>query len=206
MFLDELGKGSPTGTGADSLENAAHTLTYLIASADPELSSMYMFPWCGFHNPEMQISYTQFLLIGTGDYAATPNGISLMMLHKMTGDRLCTTVSECNAPDAQYRAQAVSDGGSLWVICTNPGKDADTFDILLKNINAGIYEVRTYMCDSALNNCVTGAGNGELAVTCVSHTESTGTLSVSAAAEPNGFALFEFVPDAVAMMYKAEDI
>ncbi len=190
-FLNEVGVARATGELTDSLRNACGVFTYLLASAEPELEGFHIFPWCTFHNPELQISYTQFVLNNDGTYSATPNGMAVLMLHKMEGELVECTVSECSDKDARYRAQAVKNGDILYVAVGNTSSSADTLNIEV-DIPDGIYTVKQYLCDSANNNCVTSNGNGKLSVTneYVAKTEN-GKLYIEAQAEMNAFMLFE---------------
>jgi hypothetical protein len=95
VFLDEVGRCRATGLDGDSIHNAAGILTYLIAFSVGDLGSAYPFPWCTFHNPDLQISYTQYVLRQDGTYAATPNGIAMEMLYSLKGEILESSVSQC---------------------------------------------------------------------------------------------------------------
>ncbi len=190
-FLDEVGVTRATGVPSDSLRNACGVLTYLIASAEPELEGVHMFPWCTFHNPELQISYTQFVLNEDGSYSATPNGIAMLMLHKMRGERVECVVSESSNADARYRAQAVKNDQTLYVVVGNSTLKEDNLSIVI-DIADGSYTVKQYLCDSRHNNCVTSNGDGNLGVTDEYIAEAKlGKLKIEAQAEINAFMLFE---------------
>lgn len=197
IFCNEMGRTRTTGVLTDSLRNAAGVFSYLIAFEDPELNSFYMFPWCSFHNPELQISYTQFLLKGKGEYAATPNGIALMMLHKIKGERVKTEVEDCATKDAPYCAIAVMQEGEkpcLYVVCTNPIDVSGNFSVDIRGLADGKYEVREYLCNSDKNNCVTGTGSGKMECTDVRTVAAEGGLRLETPAEINAFVLYEITP------------
>ena len=197
IFCNEMGRTRTTGVLTDSLRNAAGVFSYLIAFEDPELNSFYMFPWCSFHNPELQISYTQFLLKGKGEYAATPNGIALMMLHKIKGERVKTEVEDCATKDAPYCAIAVMQEGEkpcLYVVCTNPTDVSGNFSVDIRGLADGKYEVREYLCNSDKNNCVTGTGSGKMECTDVRTVAAEGGLHLKTPAEINAFVLYEITP------------
>ncbi len=189
FFLNEMGYTRTTGVLTDALRNSSGNVTFFIAAADEELDGLYMFPWCTFHNPELQISYTQFVL-RDGKYLATPNGMVILMFYRMKGERVEVTVENCTAPDARYRAQAVKDGDKTYVICANTSASADVFDISLDGLD-GDYRVVEYLCDSKHNNCVTSDGNGALTSTDERVIHADGTLRFSTHAEPYAFAMFE---------------
>ncbi len=195
-FLNEVGAARATGVKEDCQRNACAILTYLLASAEPELDGFMIFPWCTFHNPELQISYTQFVLNEDSSYSATPNGMAVLMLHKMRGERVETEVLDCGAQDAKYRAGAVRDGDTLYVVAANTSGETDTFCLELA-LEDGSYTVRQYLCDAMHNNCVTSDGDGRLGVTHEFAAEAKdGKLSVRADAEAHAFVLYEIVKKA----------
>ena len=155
VFLNELGRATHTGIDGDSLYNAAGVITYLLAlgcESDPEL---YPFPWCTFHNPKLQISYTQFLLRDDGSYAMTPNGIAIKMLHSISGTRLGVNVSECSARDLEYCSVAAEDENEIFVLAVNPSGEPDIGELEISGMTEGEYVIKSYLCDATHNNCVT---------------------------------------------------
>lgn len=162
VFLNELGKARTTGVDADALYNAAGVLTYLIASSVGAMEGMYLFPWCTFHNPQLQMSYTQYLLTEDGSYLATPNGLAIEILHGLSGDRLESTVTETNGPEPQYRAIAVRNGEEYQVLCINPTGENIPCIAEISGLPDGEYTMDIYRCNYKDNNCVTGIGNGTL--------------------------------------------
>ena len=161
IFFDELGKARATGVDGDALHNAAALIAYLNAFSLGELPGMYPFPWCTFHNPNLQISYTQFLLREDGSYAATPNGIAIEMLHGLSGERLAAEVTACGS-DIRYRAIAVRNGAVIDVICTNPTGDTVACELEFFGLADGGYLVESWHCNAKQNNCITGGGDGTL--------------------------------------------
>ncbi len=189
FFLDEVGVTRASGVPSDSLKNACGMLTYLMAASEPELCGFHIFPWCTFHNPELQISYTQFTLNGDGTYSATPNGMAVLMLHKPSGDRVLCSVGECDAPDARYRAMAVKNDGELCVIAANTSEAYEELSLEIASCG-GKYNIRQYLCDSSHNNSVTGYGDGRLAVSAEYVVEAAcGRLTLTLGAEANAFML-----------------
>ena len=157
VFLNELGKARTTGVDGDALYNAAGLITYLLAFGSVEEPELYPFPWCTFHNPKLQISYTQYLLCEDGSYAMTPNGVAVKILHDLAGKRLACEVSESCGRDAAYQAVAVSDGNVISVLVANPSGETVPCVLEIDGMDAGEYRIVGHLCDSYHNNCVTSA-------------------------------------------------
>lgn len=157
IFLDELGRARTTGIDGDSLYNAAGIITYLLAFGCSYFPDIYPFPWCTFHNPELQISYTQFLLREDGSYAMTPNGVAIKMLHDLSGERLGVKVEEAYARDSEYCAVAVEEDDVIDVLIANPSGETVVGELEISCMPAGDYVITRYLCDSHFNNCVTNA-------------------------------------------------
>ncbi|MBQ7322543.1 MAG: hypothetical protein IJW99_10645 [Clostridia bacterium] len=155
VFLNELGKAKTTGVDGDALYNASGLITYLLAFGCEESPKLYPFPWCTFHNPKLQISYTQFLLCADGSYAMTPNGIAVKMLHDLYGERLACTVSESYARDTDYQAVAVENTDGIAVLVANPSGETVPCELTLSGMASGTYHIVGHLCDSYHNNCVT---------------------------------------------------
>lgn len=163
VFLDELGRARATGLDGDSAYNAAGLISYLIAFSCGEYGKAYPFPWCSFHNPNLQMSYTQYLH-RDGTYVATPNGIAIEMLHSLEGDRLATQVSQMEWADKRYCAVAVKNGDEVAVLATNPTVDSMPLFLELTGLTDGDYRVEVYSCNLVANNIVykNGKGTGKL--------------------------------------------
>ena len=157
VFLDELGRARTNGIDADALYNASGLITYLIAFGCNNKPELYPFPWCSFHNPELQSSYTQFLLCDDGSYAMTPNGIAVKMLHTINGDRLKVSVSENPSRDLEYCAVAAEDENGIFVLATNASGEPDVGELEIDGLQEGEYVIKSYLCDSMRNNCLTSA-------------------------------------------------
>ncbi|MBQ2715869.1 MAG: hypothetical protein IJF21_03620 [Clostridia bacterium] len=156
VFLNELGKARTTGIDGDSLYNAAGNITYLLAFGCDEEPELCPFPWCTFHNPKLQISFTQFLLCEDGSYAMTPNGVAIKMLHDLRGERLSASVSEALSRDAEYCTVAVEDEGGISVIVVNTSGETIIGELAIEGMPAGDYSIKGHLCDSNHNNVVTG--------------------------------------------------
>ena len=194
IFLNELGKARTTGIDGDALYNAAGLIVYLLAFGTEEKPELYPFPWCTFHNPELQTSFTQFLLSKSGGYAMTPNGVAIKMLHSLHGTRLALSVSESYARDAEYTAVAVEDERGISVLVCNPVSESIPFELTISGMAEGEYTISGYHCDSSRNNCVTGHGydgktiekNGEA----LRKVKENGVFRHVFALEPNAFVLY----------------
>ncbi|MBR2908076.1 MAG: hypothetical protein IKC26_09920 [Clostridia bacterium] len=192
VFLNELGRASTTGIDGDSIYNACGILTYLIAFGSEGLDNLYPFPWCTFHNPKLQMSFTQYLLNEDGSYSATPNGHAIEMLHSLSGDRLALEITEASGPDAEFRAIAAQDGdGSIAVVCVNPTAEVDESSITVTGLPDGTYRFDSYKCTPRDNNVVTGKGTGALELTASkTHTSKDGVLFHYAILPNTSFALY----------------
>ena len=192
VFLNELGRARATGLDGDSLYNAAGLITYLVAFAKGDLGQAYPFPWCTFHNPNLQISFTQYILREDGSYAATPNGIALEMLHGMQGQLVETSVSATRCPDAAYCAIATKDEATLQALAVNQTSDSVPCIVEFDGLADGQYRAEIYRCDLFANNVVYrhGHGDGTLAVTDTQLlTTQNGKLSYTAVLDRDCFVL-----------------
>ncbi|MBQ2732523.1 MAG: hypothetical protein IJF74_00035 [Clostridia bacterium] len=184
-FYDEFGHDPGTGIKADSLRNGAYNISAMIRAS--KLDQVYIFPWCTFHNPKVQISLTQYIS-RDGKYLATPNGHAIKLLTMMDGD--CLDIKG----DPNFKCEAVKrEDGTIFVLCTNPGVQADTFRLELSGIEMSNVSITEYMVDSIKNNCVTGTS--EALEPTKQYTESiSDKLNINTELEPNGFALWVISP------------
>lgn len=188
VFINEIGFTRTSGVLTDSQKNASGIISMLIGSAD--LEDLYLFPWCSFHNPELQISFTQFLLLEDGSYASTPNGNAITMLHRLLEDQVKSV------GDDNHCSVATTDGERLAVICTNPTENTDEFRVTLENLEADSITVKEYLVDSYRNNRVTGEKVSDLHTTKVySLPVSNGKATIRATAEPYAFVLWDITPE-----------
>lgn len=165
VFLDELGRARATGVDGDSAYNAAGLINYLIAFSCGEFGEANPFPWCSFHNPNLQMSYTQYLHRKEDDtFVATPNGIAIEMLHSMSGERLETRVSQMEWKDKDFCAIAVKETAGYAVLAANPTTESMPLFLELAGLADGDYRVEVYSCNLLQNNLVykNGKGTGKL--------------------------------------------
>ena len=189
--MDEWGKAAATNNKYDNLLNATGNILTMNAQVQGKLGDFKTFPWCTFHNPELQISYTQYTLREDGSYAATPNALALIMLHRLRGDILRIHNTAFRGNDTRYRALAVRDGDVISVVVCNPRGVPEKCTIEIREAEAGDWRVKEYMCNSGLNNCVTGSGSGapELELTSSYELMSGGCISIERELERDAFML-----------------
>ena len=194
VFLNEVGYSRTTGVDGDAIYNAAGLISLLIFFACGDEPEMYPFPWCTFHNPDLQISFTQFLLREDGSYAMTPNGVAIKMLHNLKGEKLGVSVSESLSRDGDYCALAVEDEEGISVLCVNASGESIFGELEIVGMPAGAHTIRRFLCDSSHNNCVTGKKcNGksiEQTGEACCETRADGTLKHIFALEKFSFLLF----------------
>lgn len=196
VFLDELGRARATGLDGDSAFNASGLINYLIAFSCSEFGEAYPFPWCSFHNPNLQMSYTQYLHTD-GTYKATPNGIAVEMLHSLQGQRLECRVSQMEWKDKDFCAIAVKDGEEIAVLATNPTVDSMPLFLEVSGLADGQYRLQTYSCNLVSNNCVykNGKGTGKLEKTSETVvTVKDGILNTTELYDKDCFSLTRILP------------
>ena len=157
LFVDEFGTNRTTGVLEDSLKNASGNLAGMILAS--QLENTYIFPWCTFHNPKLQMSFTQFLDLGDGKYASTPNGNAMMALHWLAENEV--EIWEY----AESKAVACADDEKVTMIVTNPTDEPLEVDITINGLTGYKAKVTRYLCDANINNCVTGEPCEEYAPT-----------------------------------------
>ena len=166
IFLNEVGMAHATKYDTDNQMNAAYLITFLLATGSEGLEDVSMFPWCTFHNPILQISFTQFLLSLDGSYKATPCGLAIEMLHNLSGkDRLEYSLSDTDWKDGEFSAIAVANDEEITIIATNPSPYTQPFELFISNLAGEEYSMDCYRVERKLNNAVTGNGTGELTCT-----------------------------------------
>ena len=198
VFLNELGRARATGMDGDSAYNAAGLISYLIAFSCGEFGQANPFPWCTFHNPKLQMSYTQYLHRKEEDtFVATPNGIAIEMLHTMKGQRLETRVSRLDWKDKDFCAIATRAGDGYWVLTTNPTTESMPRLLELEGLAEGAYRVATYSLNLVENNLTNknGKGTGKLAITKEQILETEGgVLKLSELYDKDCFSLVHICP------------
>lgn len=158
IFVDELGFWYDSPEISANLKNACGTVAHLLNVA--RLNDVYAFPWCSWHNPDIQMGFTQLIKKGE-NYVITPNGFSIKLL---------TMLNDYEMPIACNRHFGA-------VATTNKERTefsvlfANTYDVLRKasfsfiGLLDGEYSVEEYVIDENLNNCFSPNFNGTLTKT-----------------------------------------
>ena len=157
VFLDEYGVRRQSPEPIESLMNASGTLQGLLRAAD--LENCYVFPWCTFHNPAYQMSYTQYIRLPEGGYAPTPNGLAVKMLCGMLRDEIIVE------GDTGSRVRATAEGREMYVLLTNPDAEDISFRCRLEAPAGERIRVEISQVDEIHNNSVMNPPCMELSVT-----------------------------------------
>jgi hypothetical protein len=156
VFVDEYGFTRTTGIWTDNLKNASGVLAAMIMCSN--LPNFYIMPWCTFHNPSTQMSFTQFLKLEDGSYAVTPNGNAMHMLHMLKENEL-------EIEGVKFNIVATGDESGIAVLLTNPSDKPSAVDFVLKELPYERVIITQYLVDSLNNNRLTGAECTELRLT-----------------------------------------
>ncbi len=183
VFFNEYGIVGCTGKPEDSLKNASGVLNGMIMSS--HLGNLHVFPWCTFHNPGYQISYTQFLDLGNDTFAPTPNGNAFIALHMLEENEV--EIWE----NVEYKAVATAGNGKVAVLVTNPTDVPMDVDVDVNDLKGYVAHVKHYVCDSQKNNRVTGEPAVDFAPTFDGWLglNTTGVLKYKLTLEPRAFVL-----------------
>lgn len=157
IFVDEYGFTQTTGVWTDSLKNASGVLSAIFLST--QLPGMHIFPWCTFHNPSYQMSFTQYLLLDDGQFASTPNGNAMRMLHMLKTNQLEML------GEHRHRVVATGDDTGYAVLATNPSDKPMAVDLMLRGMPYDKVTITEYRVDALHNNRLTGPACTELGLT-----------------------------------------
>ena len=184
LFFDEYGVCGCTGVPTDSLKNASGVITGMILSS--HLANTHLFPWCTFHNPVKQLSYTEFVQLEDGSYAPTPNGNAIIALHKLAENEVAI------AENTDYRAVATADDKRIAILASNPSDAPLELEADVRGLEGYCAKLREYICDSQRNNRVTGEPVSDFLPTAESFAPvRKGSLSYKTVLEPRAFVLLE---------------
>ena len=120
------------------------------------------FPWCTFHNPNLQISYTWYIRREDGSYTATPNGLAMEMLHSLRGDRLAITVEAGGQRDSHTYALAVRNDQELAILSVNPTYDSVPGIHEIHGLSDGTYQLELFPVNGTDNNAVCKCGKPDV--------------------------------------------
>ena len=157
VFFDEYGVRGCSPEPIESLMNASGTLRGMLRTADFE--NFHIFPWCTFHNPVLQMSYTQYIRLDEGGYAPTPNGLSVKMLCGMLEDEIVVE------GDTDYRVRATAKDGEIYLIVVNPEDDTLSASMHLTALAGAHAKVEIRQVDEKRNNSVMNPPCMDLEVT-----------------------------------------
>ncbi|MGE9292998.1 MAG: hypothetical protein ACQKBW_05245 [Puniceicoccales bacterium] len=145
------------------------------------------FPWCIYHDPEIQLWSTQHL----PDGKMTPHGMAMAMLALHRRDELSVVSDGEDADGLGVYALASTDESGLCVHVWNYSKATREVRIVLDPLPAGNGELLLYRLDSAHNNVITDPSHsGKLQPTEALPIPSDGVLEVEL--EPYAQALWLF--------------
>lgn len=150
IHVDEYGFTDTTGVWTDSLKNAAGVLVAMIQSAD--LPGLYIHPWCTYHNPKLQMSFTQYLTLEDGAIVPTPNGHAMRALALMKQNQLALDGKQ---PD-NTSVLATGDASGYAILATNASGLTQAVEISGINMPARTWTVTEYRVDRVHNNLLTG--------------------------------------------------
>ena len=153
ILFDEYGipmvGGNPlVGNPADNIKNATRIITGINLSS--HLDRTHVFPWCTFHNPLRQISFTQFIQREDGSYAPTPNGNAMTAFHMLAENEI--EIVE----NTKYTTVATADDKYIKILISNPDEEVKNYKITINNLNSYSLKYQNYRCTDELNNCLTG--------------------------------------------------
>jgi len=157
MLFNEYGTLNCSPEKLDSLRNASGTLVGMMRSSD--LENFYIFPWCTFHNPVLQMSYTQYVVLDDGSYMPTPNGLAVHMLWGMLKEEVQVE------GDTHFRARCTADGSRLYLILSNPDDEAISVNFNVVGMEGTVARIEVSQVDEQHNNAVLNPPCTELSVT-----------------------------------------
>ncbi|MBQ7866563.1 MAG: hypothetical protein IJ354_00225 [Clostridia bacterium] len=146
VFFDEYGTQQCSEEPIENLMNASGILTGMMRASD--LANFHIFPWCTFHNPVLQMSYTQFIRLPEGGYAPTANGHAMKMLSNMLKDEVIVR------GDTSYRVRATKDGSRMYIIVTNPVDEAQQVNFAVTQLEGVKAKISISQVDEKNNNAV----------------------------------------------------
>ena len=157
VFLDEIGTQYCSGEPIEGLKNASRVMRHLLLSSDLENCSL--FPWCTFHNPELQMSFTQYIRLPEGGYAPMPNGLSVHMLGLMLRDEVVVKGDWCG------RVRAAREDRKMTILLTNPDDEPLAVNCTIEELEGTKVRICMSHVDEKNNNAVMNPPCTELTVT-----------------------------------------
>ena len=159
IHVDEYGFTDTTGVWTDSMKNAAGVLVVMIQSGD--LPDLFIHPWCTYHNPKLQMSFTQYITLDDGAIVPTPNGHAMRALALQKQNRLAVT----GKMPYNTAVLATGDISGVAILATNASGHPLPVEIAVGNLPAGDKVVTQYLVDRVHNNLLTGPQTRSLLIT-----------------------------------------
>jgi len=159
IFVDEYGFTGTTGVWTDSLKNASGVLVAMIGQT--ELPGLHILPWCTYHNPTLQMSFTQYLTLEDGSIVPTPNGNAMRALAWQKQHRLASE----GKSSFNSAILATGDTTGTAILVTNATGKPLPVEVECLNLPAGAKTVTQYLVDATHNNLLTGPAVKEFHLT-----------------------------------------
>ena len=159
IFFDEYGAAELfTPEISDNQMNAAVSIEMLLTVA--WLENFYVFPWCTYHDPSLQVSHCMFVDFNrTCGYLPTFYGQAHIALSKLLGNVLPMTGNTGN------RAVVTTDGENYVILATNPDDKPHNIRFALTNLPGTTVKVEAYKVDAMHNNCFIDKSVTDLQIT-----------------------------------------
>ncbi len=155
IFVDEMGFWFDTSVKEENLKNAVGTVSQMLNIG--RLDNVYAFPWCEWHNPDIQVAFSQ-IISNNGELIFTPFAFGMQMLCMLNDYELKV---DCNR-HFNYIATSNKDLTELTLLYCNTYDVVRTATAALCDLPDGSYNVTEYTVDTVHNNCFTGEYTGTL--------------------------------------------
>ena len=144
VLLDEYGSRLDSATTDENLKNASANLFAMIRAS--KLENVKVFPWCSYHNPAQQSSFTQFIRLEDGSYASTPNAHAMQMLSMLLDDEIRVKMPARGTP------VVTKSGNKYAAIYTHKWDQSQDAGYKLTNLTCKKIKVEEYYVDKECNN------------------------------------------------------
>lgn len=183
ILVDEYGSRLDSPTTDENLKNASANLFEMIRAE--KLENVKVFPWCSYHNPDQQSSFTQFIRCSDGSYASTPNAHAMQMLSMLYDEELQVKMPARGTP-------VVTKNGNKYA-AIYPHKWDLPMDngYLFCNLKGKQLKVTEYYVDSVSNNVFASPSCKTLEPTAVYTTDIVnGEAQIGRRFEPYSFCMW----------------
>ena len=147
LHYNEYGATSTfTPEPANNQINAALSIEQMIKVAD--LKDLYIYPWCSYHDPSIQVDKSQYIDFGrTTEYLPTFLGQAYIAFSRLFDKRVRVT------GNINDKGVVTTDGNRYAVLVTNSAAEPDRVCFALTGINKKTVKVEEYSVDALHNNC-----------------------------------------------------